>query len=111
MDPAIQFAIEGENMAFATELAIDGKDIPQGLFLDIIIEKTQMLHNHLKHLDLGLSLIANIGGNMATIKIHDTLVEDSLKLHFTISNLWDIEDQLYQLWIVVNGVVHSYSSD
>ena len=111
MDPAIQFLIEGENMAFAAELAIDGKDIPQGLFLDIMIEKTQMLHNHLKHLDLRLALIANIGGNMATIKIYDTLVEDSLKLHFTISNLWDIEDQLYRLWIEVNGVVHSYTSD
>ena len=60
MDPAIQFLIEGENMAFTAELAIDGKDIPQGLFLDIMIEKTQMLHNHLKHLDLGLALIANI---------------------------------------------------
>ena len=43
MDPAIQFSIEGENMAFTTELAVDGKDIPQGLFLDIMIEKTQML--------------------------------------------------------------------
>ena len=95
MDPAIQFFIEGENMVFAAELAIDGKDIPQGLFLDIMIEKTQMLHNHLKHLDLRLALIVNIGGNMAMIKIYDTLVEDSLKLHFTISNLWDIEDQLY----------------
>ena len=39
MDPAIQFSIEGDNMAFATELAVDGKDIPQGLFLDIMIEK------------------------------------------------------------------------
>ena len=98
MDPANQFAMEGEKMAFTTELAIDGKDIWQGLFLDIMIEKTQMLHNHLKNLDLGLALIANIGGNMAMIKIYDTLVEDSLKLHFTISNLLDIEDQLYQLW-------------
>ena len=102
--------IEGDNMAFTAELAIDGKDIPQGLFLDIMIEKTQMLHNHLKHLDLGLALIVNIGGNVAMIKIYDTLVEDSLKLHFTISNLWDIEDQLYRLWIEVNGVVHSYTS-
>ena len=98
-------------MAFTTELAIDGKDILQGLFLDIMIEKTQMLHNHLKHLDLRLALIVNTGGNMATIKIYDTFVESSLKLHFTISNLWDIEDQLYRLWIEVNGVVCSYTSD
>ena len=111
MDPTIQFLIEGDNMAFAAELAVDGKDIPQGLFLDVMIEKTQMLHNHLKHLDLRLALVANIGRNMATIKLYDTFVEDSLKLHFTISNLWDIEDQLYRLWIEVNGVVWSYTSD
>ena len=48
---------------------------------------------------------------MATIKLYDTFVEDLLKLHFTISNLWDIEDQLYRLWIEVNGVVWSYTSD
>ena len=70
-----------------------------------------MLHNHLKHLDLGLALVANIGRNVVTIKLYDTFIEDLLKLHFTISNLWDIEDQLYRLWIEVNGVVQSYTSD
>ena len=78
MDQPIHFLIEGDNMTFTAELARDGKDIPQGLFLDIMIEKTQMLHNHLKHLDLGLALIANIGGNVATIKIYDTLVGDCI---------------------------------
>ena len=111
MDPAIQFLLQGMNMAFATELARYGKDIPQGLFLDIMIEKTQILHHHLKHLNLRLALIVNIGGNVATIKIYDTLVEDSLKLHFTISNLWDIEDQLYRLWIEVNSVVQNYLTE
>ena len=110
MDAAIQFSLEGDNMAFAAELAEDGKDIPQDLFLDIMIEKTQMLHHHLKHFDLRLALVGNIGGNVARIKLYDTLVEDSLKLHFTISIFWDIEDQLYRLWIEVNGVVQSYTS-
>ena len=108
MDPAIQFAMEGLNMAFAAELAADRKDLPKGLFLDIMMEKTQMLVDHLKHLYLGLVLLANIGKNMATVKIYDTYVEDSLKLHFTISDLWDIEDQLYRLWIEVNGVIWNY---
>ena len=36
MDPANLFAMEGENMAFTTELAADGKDLPKGLFLDIM---------------------------------------------------------------------------
>ena len=72
------------------------------------MEKMQMLHTHLKHLHLGLALVANIGETMATVKIYDTFVEDSLKLHFTVSNLWDIEEQLYRLWIEVNGAVQNY---
>ena len=58
MDPANQFAMEGLNMAFAAELAADGKDLPKGLFLDIMMEKTQMLVDHLKHLHLGLVLVS-----------------------------------------------------
>ena len=50
----------------------------------------------------------NIGENVATVKIYDNYVEDSLKLHVTLSNLQDIEDQLYRLWIEVNGVIQSY---
>ena len=70
--------------------------------------KKQMLIDHLKHLHLGLALVVNIGENVATVKIYDNYVEDSLKLHVTLSNLWDIEDQLYRLWIEVNGVIQSY---
>ena len=108
MNPANQFAMEGENMVFATELAADGKDLPKGLFLDIMIEKMQMLHTHLKHLHLRLALVGNSGGNMATVKIYSTFVEDLLKLHFTVLNLWDIKDQLYRLWIEVNGLLWNY---
>ena len=111
MDPANLFVMEGENMVFATELAADRTDLPKGLFLDLMIEKTQMLHTHLKHLHLRLVLVANIGENMATVKIYDTFVEYSLKLHFTVSDLWDIEDQLYRLWIEVNGVLWNYSKE
>ena len=107
LDPANRFAMEGENMAFAAELIYDGKPLPKELFLDIMIKKTQMLVTHLKHSQLGLALVANISvsDNVATIKLYDTCIEDSLKLHITISNLWDIEDQLYRLWIKVNGIL------
>ena len=29
-------------------------------------------------------------------------------LHVTISNLSDLEDQLFHLWIKVNGVIHDF---
>ena len=66
-----------------------------------------MLINHLKHLNLGLSLVANINENVATVKIYDNYIVNSLLLHVTILNLWDIEDQLFRLWIEVNGVIHN----
>ena len=108
LDSANQFAMEGLNMTYAAELTCDRQPLPKLLFLDIITEKTQMLIDHLKHLQLGLSLVANISENVATVKIHDNYTVDSLKLHVTISNLWDIEDQLYRLWIEVIGVIHDY---
>ena len=108
LDPANRFAMEGLNMAFTAELTCDGKHLPKLLFIDIITEKTQMLINYLKHLQLGLSLVVNISENVATVKVYDNYAVNSLKLHITISNLWDIEDQLFRLWIEVNGVIHDY---
>ena len=100
--------MEGLNMAFAAEFRAHGEPLPKGLFVDIMTEKTQMLVHHIKHLHLGLALVANISENVATVKIYDNYVVDSLRLHVTLSNLWDIEDQLYRLWIEVNGVIHHY---
>ena len=51
---------------------------------------------------------ANIGPNMATFKLYNTKEEDSLKLHATISNLGDIDKQLYQLWIQLNYLLREY---
>ena len=56
-------------MAFAAELEREGKPLPKGLFFDIMTEKTQMLVDHIKHFHLGLALVANIGENVATVKI------------------------------------------
>ena len=106
--PANKFAMEGLNMAFAAELTFEGKPLPKMLFIDIMMEKTQMLINHIKSLQLGLSLVANISENVATVKLYDNYAINSLLLHVTISNLWDIEDQLYRLWIEVNGVIHNF---
>ena len=83
-------------MAYAAELTGGRQPLPKLLFLDIMTEKTQMLIDHLKHLQLGLSLVANIRENVETVKVCDSYAVDSLKLHITISNLWDIEDQLIQ---------------
>ena len=109
LDPANWFTMEGLNMAFAAELHRDRKPLPKLLFIDIMVEKTQHLINHIKHHQLGLSLPANISENVATIKMYDNYATiNSQLLHVTISNLWDLEDQLFWLWIEVNGVIHDF---
>ena len=108
LDPTNRFAMEGLNMAFTAEVTREGKPLPKLLFIDIMTEKTQMLINHMKHLQLGLSLVANISENVVTVKLYDNYVVNSLLLHVTISNLWDIENQLYRQWIEVNGIICNF---
>ena len=45
---------------------------------------------------------------VATIKLFDKSKLDSQLLHFTVSNLWDLEEQLYRLWIKVHRVLKDY---
>ena len=108
LDPANRFAMGGLIMAFASNLTWEGKPLPKTLFIDIMMEKTQMLINHLEYLHLGLSVTANINENLATVRLYDNYAINSLLLHVTISNLWDIEEQLFRLWIEVNGVIQDF---
>ena len=109
LDPANHFAMEGLNMAFAAELTHEGKPLLKLLFLDVMVEKSQKLINHIKQFQLGLSIVVNINENVATVKIFDNYITtNSQKLHVTISNLWDIEDQLFRLCIEVNGVIYDF---
>ena len=88
LDPANRFAMEGLNMAFAAELHRDGKPLPKLLFIDVMVEKTQKLIEHINHHHLRLSLTANIGENLAVIKMYDNYATvNSQLLHVTILNL------------------------
>ena len=109
MDPAFEFSVNGLNMEFAIHLAADGHSIPDLLFVDILTEKCQLLHQHIKSSKDCLMLVANIGCTMATIKLFDKNLMDSQLLHFMVSNLWDLEEQLYRLWIEVRGVLKDYA--
>ena len=46
---------------------------------------------------------------MATIKLFDKNIMDSQLLHFTVSNLWGLEDQSYRLWIEVCRVLKDFA--
>ena len=88
LDPANRFAMEGLNMAFAAEIHRDGKPLPKLLFVDIMVEKTQKLIEHINHHHLGLSLTTNIGENTTVIKMYDNYATvNSQLLHIMFSNL------------------------
>ena len=67
-----------------------------------------MLKKHLKDTQSSLVMCANIGPNVAIFKLYNTLEEDSLKLQYTITNLGDLEEQLYQLWVQFNHLIWEY---
>ena len=67
-----------------------------------------MLKKHLKDTQSSLVMCASIGLNMAIFKLYNTLEEDSLKLQCTITNLGNLEEQLYQLWVQLNYLIQEY---
>ena len=48
MDGAFEFSFNGLNMEFAINLTADGCSVPDSLFIDIMTEKCQLLHKHIK---------------------------------------------------------------
>ena len=111
MDAAFEFSVNGLNMEFAIHLVREVHSIPDELFVDILTEKCQLLHQHIKSSKDCLMLVANIGHMMATIKLFNKNLMDSQLLHCTTSNLWDPEEQLYRLWIEVCGMLKDYAVD
>ena len=108
MDPTFEFSVNGLNMEYMIHLAVDGHSIPDLLFVDILTEKCQLLHQHIWSSKDCLMLVVNTECMMATIKLFDKNIMDSQLLHFTVSNLWDLEEQLYRLWIEVCRVLKDY---
>ena len=107
--PANNFAMGGVPMHLANVLISEGKPVPSVLFLDIMVEKTQILIHHVKDHHLGICLTANIGKHTANIRLYDNFADVNTQLlHITISNLPNLETQLFQLYVEVTGVLHEF---
>ena len=64
-----------------------------------------MLRKYLEDLGDPLIFLSHCGYTMMTFKFYSYDDEDYLKLHYTFSNLGDLEDQLYFLWVQLNYVL------
>ena len=109
VSPANNFAMGGLPMHLTRVLLMEGKSLPKELFLDVMVEKTQILIEFIKNNHIGLCLTVNIGGNTAVISVYDNLaMVNTQVLQMTISNLPDLENQLLELYTEINGVVHDF---
>ena len=104
MDAAFEFS--GMNM----DLAIDGYSVPKGLFVDIMVEKCQLLQQYLKSTIECLTLVTNMSQETAIIKFIDRDIVETPLLQFTISNSYDMEEQLYILWMKARKVLKAYNA-
>ena len=107
--PANNFTMGGMPMHFARILLKEGHSLPKHLFLDIMVEKTQILIDFIKNHHLGLCLTVNIGGNTAVVWVYDNFATVNTQLlQDTISNLPDLENQLFQLYTEIHRIVHQF---
>ena len=105
--PANNFAMGGIPMHYANILIADGKPVPQVLFLDIMVEKSHKLIEHINNHHRGLCLTSNIGNNSAVVRIYNNFATvNSQILQVTISNLPNLETQLFQLYFEVTAILH-----
>ena len=87
--------------------------IPENLFANMMIEKATIIQDHLKCKQnrCPLIMVANIGPTMAVFKFYDMTKEDDLlKLRMTLSNMGDLNEQIWILWQQVNFLLQEYCS-
>ena len=78
----------------------------------MLTEKAEMLKKHLKDTNSELMISANIEPNIGTFKFYNQQEEDSLRLHYTFSNLGDsFKEQLYGLWVQLNNMLKEHYPD
>ena len=111
MEAAYEFALSGDNMDFALYRIREGHPTPPSLFIDIMVEKCQLINHHFCNTRDHLRVVASVTNMAATVKFHDTLLADSELRMVTLSNKPDIEDQLIQLWIEVQDLLRYYHED
>ena len=84
--------------------------ILEEMFIQLLAKKANIVKDHLQNSLSQRIIVANIGSTMATFKFYVLNEEDSLKLHITLSNLGDIDEQIHQLWQQVNFLLQQYCS-
>ena len=74
--------------------------LPGNYFQEVMNSQMVMVRTYLDDLDNPLIFTPYCGNMMATFKFYSDNTEDaSPLLHYTFSNLEDLQDQLYYFWL------------
>ena len=77
------------------------------LFREIMVEKTQILIEHVNNHHVGLCITANIGQNSAIVHVYDNYATINTQMfQMTISNLPNLETQLFMLYVEITAILH-----
>ena len=99
-------------MHFAQILLQGGHTLPSHLFMDVLTEKTQTLLEFIRLQHVGLCMTANIRAQLATVRVYDTFTATITQLfQVTITNTYNLENQLFHLYTEVYTRVDSYLPD
>ena len=111
MEAAYEFTLSGELMDFALNHILEGHPTPPALFIDLIVEKCQLINHHFCNTRDHLRVVTSVTNTVATIKFHDILLADSKLKIVTLTNTSDLKNQLVQLWTEVQKLLKFYKED
>ena len=111
MEAAIEFAMSGELMDFTVHRILEGHPTPPALFIDLMVEKCQLINQHFYNTRDHLRVVTSVTNTVATIKFHDILLADSKLKIVTLTNTSDLKNQLVQLWTEVQKLLKFYHED
>ena len=111
MEAALEYAMSGELMDFTVHHILEGHPTPPALFIDLMVEKCQLINHHFYNTRDHLRVVTSVTNTVATIKFHDILLADSKMKIVTLTNTLDLQDQLVQLWTEVQKLLKFYHED
>ena len=111
MEAAYEFAQSGELMDFALNRLLGGHPTPPALFIDLLVEKCQLINHHFCNTRDHLRAVTSVTNTVATITFHDILLADSKLKIVILTNTSDLKNQLVQLWAEVQKLLKFYHED
>ena len=109
MEMAVEFTWSGKLMDFAMHNILEGHPTPPSLFIDLVVEKCQLINYHFSNTRGHLKVVTNVNDTVATVKFHNLSFADSRLQTVTITNTPDLENQIEQLWCEVQRVLKHYN--